>query len=99
MECAPFANHHFQMGVTVMGFAEDLGQSMTPGFQTFFFSFAVRVERTVNQAVATFANHHFQMGVTVNGVCRGLGALITTQLAFHYRYAFARHCFIQLATV
>ena len=25
MGCAPFANHHFQMGVTAMGFVEDLG--------------------------------------------------------------------------
>ena len=25
MGCAPFANLHFQMGVTVMGFAVDLG--------------------------------------------------------------------------
>ena len=29
MGCAPFANHHFQMGVTVMGFAEDLGHRWT----------------------------------------------------------------------
>ena len=26
MGYAPFANHHFQMGVTVTGFAEDLGK-------------------------------------------------------------------------
>ena len=26
MGCARFASHHFQMGVTAMGFAEDLGQ-------------------------------------------------------------------------
>ena len=25
MGCIPFANFHFQMGVTVMGFAEDSG--------------------------------------------------------------------------
>ena len=28
MRCFPFANFHFQMGVTVMGFAEDSGQSL-----------------------------------------------------------------------
>ena len=27
MGCSPFANYHFQMGVTVMGFAEDFGHS------------------------------------------------------------------------
>ena len=27
MGCSPFANFHFQMGVTVMGFAEDSGPS------------------------------------------------------------------------
>ena len=29
MGCYPFANSHFQMGVTVMGFAEHFGHCMT----------------------------------------------------------------------
>ena len=28
MGCFPFANYHFQMGVTAMGFAEDFGQCL-----------------------------------------------------------------------
>ena len=28
MGCSLFANYHFQMGVTAMGFAEDFGQCM-----------------------------------------------------------------------
>ena len=28
MWCIPFANFHFQMGVTVMGFAEDFGPGL-----------------------------------------------------------------------
>ena len=28
MGCFPFANYHFQMGVTAMGFAEDFGLSL-----------------------------------------------------------------------
>ena len=32
MESSPCANSRFQMGVTVMGFAEHFGQSLTSGF-------------------------------------------------------------------
>jgi len=32
MGCFPFANSRFQMGVTVMGFAEDFGQSPPPSY-------------------------------------------------------------------
>ena len=28
MGCFPFANYHFQMGVTVMGFVEHFGQKL-----------------------------------------------------------------------
>ena len=28
MGCAPFENHHFQTGATILGFAEDLGHGL-----------------------------------------------------------------------
>ena len=34
MGCFPFANFHFQMGVTVMGFAEHLGIICNSDFET-----------------------------------------------------------------
>ena len=34
MGCFPFANFHFQMGVTVMGFAEDFGLNEFHGCQS-----------------------------------------------------------------
>ena len=36
MGCIPFANFHFQMGVTVMGFAEDSGHILVPAVKKDF---------------------------------------------------------------
>ena len=37
MEVAPFENHHFQMGVTAMGFAVDLGLCYLPCICTYLY--------------------------------------------------------------
>ena len=49
MGCAPFASHHFQMGVTVMGFAEDLELSHAPAeFLAIFWAGVMTKVRTTD---------------------------------------------------
>ena len=54
MGCSPFANSRFQMGVTVMGFAEHFGQY--PSRNTYFPSYRNYPLKQANKKITVYVH-------------------------------------------